>query len=604
MLCRKQTITYPMKKVLLSLATFVALSAAAQTNLNLIGTYNTGVFDEGAAEIVAYDAENQQVFFTNADAASIGMLDISNPASPSLIKNIDITAYGSNANSVAVYNDIVAVAVESTTVDGNGKVVFFDLDGNYVNDVEVGVLPDMVTIASDGSVAMTANEGEPSDDYTIDPEGSISIIDLTPGVANLTPNNVTTLGFGDFELADLDNSTRVFGNNGQATVVQDMEPEYITIAPDNQTAYVAMQENNAIAVVDLTTNTITDIFGLGFKDHSEAGNGFDPSNRANEIAIAPQPTLGMPLPDAIKSFAIAGVDYIVTANEGDSRDYAAFSEEERVADLVLDATAFPNRDIIQNDTLLGRLKITTTLGDTDNDGEYEELYSYGTRSFSIYNAQGNLVYDSGDDFEQTIAAEFPENFNSNNDDNDSYKSRSDDKGPEPEAIEVATIGLRTFAFIGMERMGGIFVYDITNPVIPVNLGYFLNRNFDAAANTPEAGDLGVEDIKFIPAAQSPSGSDIIITANEVSGTVSMFEVDIPTGIDENTGATDFQLYPNPTNGRVVYTSAAGNYQITDMQGRVVKSYSNTRTLNLTGVANGTYIVKGSKGVSQKLVVQH
>ncbi|MGB0166599.1 MAG: choice-of-anchor I family protein [Luteibaculum sp.] len=592
-----------MKKLLLACSLLIAVGTFAQSNISLIGTYKTMVFDEGAAEIVAYDSINQQVFFTNADAASIGILDVSDPSNPSFIKNIEITTYGSNANSVAVSGNVVVAAVESTDGLANGKAVFFDLDGNYITDVEVGNLPDMVTISSDGNIVMTANEGEPSDDYLNDPIGSISIIDISGGVASLTQANVTTLDFSGFTPQMLDASTRVFGNDGAATVAQDMEPEYITISPDNSTAFVGLQENNAVAIVDLNSKTITDIVGLGFKNHALPGNGFDASNRAEQIAIIPRQVFGMPLPDAIKSFEIAGQTYFATANEGDSRDYDAFSEEERVADLVLDLVAFPNRNLIQNDTVLGRLNITTTLGDTDNDGEYEELYAYGTRSFSIYDATGNLVYDSGDDFEQTIAADFPEQFNSTNDDNDSYKNRSDDKGPEPEAIEIATIGGATYAFIGMERMGGIFVYDISNPIAPINLGYFLNRNFSVPADDSNAGDLGVEDIKFVPAAVSPTGFDMLITANEISGTVSFFSVDVPTSVKElNNEKNSFKLFPNPNNGSVVRTNIAGDYRIVDLQGREVLSVKNSTSLNLDTLTPGTYLVSNASGTTQKLFI--
>ncbi|MEL7120801.1 MAG: 5'-nucleotidase C-terminal domain-containing protein, partial [Bacteroidota bacterium] len=226
---------------------------------------------------------------------------------------------------------------------------------------------------------------------------------------------------------------------------------------------------------------------------------------------------------------------VVSANEGDSRDYDGFSEEERVGGITLDPTAFPNAAELQQDSVLGRLNITTTLGDTDGDGDFDELYSYGARSFSIWAADGSLIFDSGNHMETKIAELDPDNFNSNNDDNDSRKARSDDKGPEPEAVEIVKLGDDVFALIGLERMSGIMVYDITDPTAPTFVNYVNNRDFGFDADTPEAGDLGVEDLKYISAEDSPVGIPLVLSANEVSGTVTIFAVnEVPMIADEFT----------------------------------------------------------------------
>ncbi len=273
--------------------------------------------------------------------------------------------------------------------------------------------------------------------------------------------------------------------------------------------------------------------GAGVSDNSTLGiiqfcddNGFDASNRSDAIEIQNWPTLGIYNPDAIRSFSVGGRDYVITANEGDSRDYDGYSEEERVADLVLDPIAFPNAAEIQADELLGRLKTTTANGDLDGDGDFDQIYSYGGRSFSIFDKYGNLVYDSGNEFERIIAEIDPANFNSTNDENDSGKNRSDDKGPEPEAIEVVVKGDTIYALIGLERQGGIFVYNITDPANPYYVNYVNNRDFSVEdATTPEVGDLGIEDIVYISADDSPTGSPLVVTANEVSGTVTLFGVE-------------------------------------------------------------------------------
>jgi 2',3'-cyclic-nucleotide 2'-phosphodiesterase (5'-nucleotidase family) len=492
-----------------------------QLGLSLVGTYATGVFDEGAAEIAAHDPATQRVFFVNADSKTVDVLDIANPANPTFLFSIDLTPYGDQANSVAVNDGVVAAAVEDTVKQNPGKVVFFDTDGNYINDVMVGALPDMLTYTPDGMKVLVANEGEPNDDYDVDPEGSISVVDISNGIASAT---VTTIGFGSLTEADVE-GVRIFGPG--ASIAQDLEPEYITVSDDSQTAYAVCQENNALIIIDLATNGITDVVALGTKDYSLPGNGIDASNDSDGIQIENWPVKSFYMPDAIASYSVGGSTYILTANEGDSRDYDGFSEEDRVKDLTLDSIAFPNYAELQMDENLGRLNITLANGDTDNDGEYEEIFGYGARSFSIWDENGNLVWDSGDDFEQITADYLAPYFNSNNDDNDSFKSRSDDKGPEPEAITVAEINGTPYAFIGLERVGGVMIYDITDPTAPKFENYINNRNFSVDAQDPAAGDLGPEDIKFIEAADSPTGEALVMVANEVSGTISFFSVSTP-----------------------------------------------------------------------------
>lgn len=504
--------------------------------LEYLTSISLGTFDEGAAEIVDYDPLTKRLFVTNAEFSTFDVLDFSNPISPSLIQQVDITPYGGGINSLAVKNGYIAAAIENNDPQLNGKVVFFETSGscNYVVDVEAGAMPDMVTFSPDGNKVVCANEGEPNDDYTVDPLGSVSIIDVSGGIPALSQANVTTLDFSGITSGMLDESVRIFGNNGMATIAQDIEPEYVAISYDSQTAVVTLQENNAVAIIDLTTNTIVEVKGLGFKNHMLNGNTMDASDKADNIEFRNWPVYGMFLPDAIKSYSVGGSTYYVTANEGDSRDYNGYSEEARVKDLTLDPVVFPNASYLQDNDNIGRLKTTYANGDIDNDGEWEEIYAFGTRSFSIWDANGNLVFDSGDDFEKITASAFPKYFNSNNDDNDSFKSRSDDKGPEPEAIEVAEINGRYFAFIGLERMSGIMVYDITNPAFPEFVEYLNNRNFTVPADAPEAGDLAPEDVVFIPLSESPAAYPIVVTSNEVSGTIGVYKVNTANSVQPTT----------------------------------------------------------------------
>lgn len=933
----------------------IAAGQAQDTGFNVLRSVNLGSFDEGAAEIAAYEASSQRLFVINGENNTVDVLDISNPNRPQLINSIDLSAFGDAPNSVDARNGLVAVAVEAEDVDGIGNVVFLNPDGEVITSVEAGVLPDALIFTADASKVLVANEGEPADDGSVDPEGSVTIITVgNPDGTGFSAQQVNFQAFNGRE-ADLRNrGVRIFGSN---TVAQDVEPEFIAVSEDGSRAFVALQENNAFAILDVENAVILDILALGFKDHSKGlatlgalaefnetpwdaargilfgglsglffegegegtyqflavpdrgpngnptavtsiadgsastirpflipdyqavvyrfdydintesvavtdtvplfrqdgttpitglpnipgvdeipaepiadangadfvdgeGNffralpydafgadlegivvnpgdntfwmcdeyrpaiyhfgqdgvlidrfvpegtaalggevagtfgeetlptdyssrrpnrgfealaldtdegilyafiqtplqnpdratsnasrvirilginpangepvaeyvyllerpfdtnvdkigdavydpttqrfyvicrdsgleptskkfifeidlrfatnllapgapslmagktleqhtpddleaqgivpvfklkvtnlptlgylpsdkpeglallpngslavlndndfglepgaeatalgiinfdkpaGIDASDRDDAINIANWPVLGMYQPDGIASFTGPdGATYFISANEGDGRDYDFFSEEERADDLDLDATAFPNASDLQEDEQIGRLTITTENGDLDGDGDYERIFAYGGRSFSIWDAVGNLVYDSGDELEQITAQIDPENFNSTNDET-AFDNRSDNKGPEPEGVVVGEINGILYAFIGLERIGGFIVYDITNPAAPVFADYVNNRNFDLDPETAAAGDLAPEGLVFIPANESPNGQEIFITSNEVSSTVTLYGVqDLP--IIESLDIID------PTDGSVI-----------------------------------------------------
>lgn len=507
-----------------------------QVRLNFVGTYATGVFGQGAAEIVAHDPITQRLFVVNGANTSIDVLGLSNQGVPSYLFSINIDPFGGQANSVDVCNGIVAAAVQADVKTNKGTVEFFDAFGNHLKTVAAGSLPDMLTFTSDCRRVLAANEGEPNSygrPDSVDPEGSVTIIDLQNGLERA---NAVQVDFREFNGTTLGPGVRIFGPG--ATVAQDLEPEYIAVAPDGKTARVTLQENNAVAVLDLETLKITEIIGLDFKDHNLPRNKLDASDRdvpgsSNNgiINIRNWPVFGMYLPDAIASYTAGGKTYYVTANEGDARDWPGFAEEVRIGALTLDPAAFAARgyaDVstgalgLRNNDNLGRLNATSTLGNTDADPDFEALYAFGTRSFTIWNQDGKFVYDSGDDFEQFTAQIFPSFFNVSNDDN-AFDSRSDNKGPEPEAIEIAEAYGRTYAFIGLERIGGVMVYDITDPLNVSFVQYVNNRNFSAPVNSAAALDLGPEGLRFIPANQSPTGVPLLAVANEVSGTTTVYE---------------------------------------------------------------------------------
>ncbi|MCA9286738.1 MAG: choice-of-anchor I family protein, partial [Phycisphaerales bacterium] len=904
--------------------------ADAPIALELIGRHETGVFDEGASEIVAYDAGSQRLFVINAFAATVDVLDLADPSRPTLIFTIDVSPYGAVANSVAAQGGLIAVAVQADPKTDPGSVAFFDCDGTFLKSVAVGAQPDMIAFTPDGTKVLTANEAEPNDDYTVDPEGSVSIVDVSDGIDNVGPQSVFTADFGAFNGADLGPYVRIFGPN--ATAAQDIEPEYIAVSPDSSTAWVTLQENNAVAVVDLASATVTQIVGLPWIDHvgrdasletyeftnlpllgttaagqdiqlggfsglffdgvdaqtgryrflthpdrgpnaepvdvdndgilerpfplpdfqlevdsfefdpatgeltitnrlgltradgtpitgrpnlqgqsqglahtdeepidlfgnpldndpfggdiegivrtpdgtlwlcdeyrpalyhfdadgvlierfvpegsngfgvevgTEAfpavwaqrrsnrgfeaiayqegtiyafiqspldnpdlpndnssktslnnrilafdiatsstvgeylyriegggsdkvgdavslrpgeflvierdsafgptakkkifhidlrhatnlldldqaivgpggtlegmsaeqladagivpvskevyvdlaaigfssvdkaeglallhggllavvndndfqlegtfdpdtglltpnpspqpalfglitlgGNGIDASDQDSSINIRSWPVLGMRQPDAIASFQAGGETYLITANEGDARDYDGFAEEERVKDLDLDPVYFPMAAQLKANANLGRLTVTTATGDENGDGLFESLHPFGGRSVTIWTTDGSIVWDSKELFEQTTAAAFPANFNASND-NNAFDNRSDNKGPEPEGVAVGTIGDRTYAFVGLERIGGIVTLDITDPAAPVFVQYINPRDFGADPESGGAGDLGPEGIVFIPASDSPSKDPLLVVGNEVSGSTAVYRI--------------------------------------------------------------------------------
>lgn len=593
----------------LSLTAAAALAACGggedTIELEFLGRYSTGQFGVSAAEIPAFDADSKRVFVVNALSGRVDVLDLSQPAEPTKIGEISAEGVlaGAIVNSVAVHKGLVALAIEAPVKTDPGRVALYRAkDLTLISSVTVGALPDMLTFTPNGKQLLVANEGEPSDDYQTDPEGSISIIDVT----RPTSPGVRTAGFSAFngQAALLRaKGVRLYGPN--ASVAQDIEPEYIAVDDDGKTAWATLQENNALARIDIARATITDVVPLGFKDHGQTGNALDASDEEDQaINIRARPgVLGMYLPDAIAAYKTKGRDYLVTANEGDARawgedndDYWAgdpskgFVEEFRVKHLInrngwagragddlppqlnaLAAGGLLNPDTFaycgavagnpgscRADDQLGRLNISWTMGyRTHPDGSpmmfnvsglpdvsgdrlmYDKLYSYGARSISIWDDKGKLVWDSGAEFERFLAsgdcklgtqrnipcADF---FNSGHDEGNAKDSRSDAKGPEPEGIALGRIEDRTIAFIGLERMGGVLVYDITDPKAPRRLDY-LNTRDEWLSDPPDlatAGDLGPEGLSFIPANQSPNGKPLLVVGNEVSGTTSVYQVKI------------------------------------------------------------------------------
>lgn len=469
----------------------------------------------GGSEVVSVDAG--RAYVTNG---AQNRIDVFDATTGDKLFEFDLSQVEGfdGVQSVAAKNGFVAAAISVTPAEANGVVAIFDLDGALLNTVEVGNLPDMVTFTPDGTRILVANEGEPLDET--DPLGSVSIIDLSGGAASATAVTLDFTAFDGQEDALREAGVLIQPGNSAS---QDLEPEYITVLPDGVTAWVSLQEANAYAVIDLTTNSVTDIRSFGLVDRSLPGNEIDASNRDDAINLQNYDNLfGMRQPDSITSIEIGGETYIFTANEGDARD----ATEARIGSLDLDPTAFPNADILQLNENLGRLNVRTDLGDIDGDGDYDQLFHYGSRSFTIYNAAGEIVYDSGALFSQLIAEIRPELFNQ---DEGEFDNRSDDKGVEPEAIAVGVVEGKPYVFIGLERDSGIMVFDISDPANPV---------FDSYIDSEANGNISPETIAFIPAEQSATGFAQIAIAHEGDGNTVIYNLD-NLGVDNSaTGRSD------------------------------------------------------------------
>ncbi|SHF14460.1 choice-of-anchor I family protein [Chryseobacterium takakiae] len=575
-----------------------------QIALNYIGSFDPSGNNNSSTEIVVHDPATQRLFTISSITDVFDIINFSNPTAPTVINTINMAPYG-GITSIAVKNGIIAAASPNTNPQQNGSVVFFDINGNFLKQVTVGALPDMVAFSPDGTKVMTANEGEPNDAYTVDPEGTISIIDISGGIANLTQSNVTTLNFNTFDsqvnALTATGLRKVRTNN---TLSQDLEPEYITISTDSQKAWVTLQENNAVAEVNLATKTITGIWGLGKKDMSIPGNGFDASDNNNEILIANWPVKAYYTPDAVQNYKVGSTHFIVTANEGDEKDLSGFSERTTVGanNYTPDPTLFPQAAILKASYNLGRFRVSNATGNTDGDADFEEIAALGARSFSIFNADTRqIVYDSGDQFERYIAANHPLIFNADNESN-TAKNRSRAKGPEPEGVALGTINGQTYAFITLERTGGVMVYNITNPNNPTFTDYKHSRMTSAYG-----GDNGPEGLIYVAPENTTTGKGYVIVANEISGTLSMYEVsgagNLATG-EAKTEKVTFNVFPNPvTKGDTLYFNRMQNYELYDMSGKLLGKEKNALTIDTSRLSTGVYLVKTSEGHTKRVIVK-
>ncbi|MGN1104951.1 MAG: choice-of-anchor I family protein [Candidatus Coproplasma sp.] len=493
--------------------------------LNKVAQFNTGFSsaDGGVAEIVKYNKDNGKVYLVNGKMQTLDIISLGvyaenadelqtdfNEATDRIDFSKMVAEHSADfeagfavgdITSVAVNNElkVVAVALQGAEYYSNGAVVLIDYDGNYVKAYACGVQPDMITFA--GNLVLTANEGEPRMGYadgTADPKGSVTIIDLSAGVQSGEVTNATFDGF-DSQREALVNAGVLIKKGANPSA--DFEPEYITVSGNY--AYVSLQEANAIATLDLQTRQFIKVDALGFKDHSKEENALDLLDDG-KIEITTQNVYGVYMPDGIDAFELDGVTYIATANEGDAREWGDYSGITKMT--------------------IGSTKVEI-LDNNEWDGlDADKAYVLGGRSFSVFRADDmSLVYDSGDAIERAVAnSEYADYFNCSND-KTTLDGRSKKKGPEPETVLVRYIDGRPYAFVGLERVSGVMTFDLTN----IKYGEATFKDYTSTRDYTQAmaGDVAPEGMDYIEASEKTGGKNVLVVANENSGTVAFYAVE-------------------------------------------------------------------------------
>ena len=470
----------------------------------LLGTLNltpTGTSGEQLqTEISATVTIGGKLFvFSSGGGPTLQVTEEVTDATTAPLALLDRVSYGGGyvSTSVASYGSLLAVALSPADYDtsgGKGLVRFYRVGVNgtltQIADVSVGYLPDGIAFNETGTKLVIANEGQPAADYTLDRPGSIGIIDIT-GRAGRERFSYTDLGFARITLPE---GVRISGPDG-TTQANDIEPEYVSIL--GKYAYVTLQENNAVAKVNLATNKIVKIFSLGTVDYSaqlvdlsDKDGGFKP--------LLGQAYEGLRMADGIAAYSVKGKDYFITANEGDGREYGAYTDEAR-------GSGNANRVKRLTDDANVGTDLTTT---------------FGSRSISIFDADtGALLWDSGNTL-QTIA------FAAGVYDD----GRSDDKGVEPEGVVVAKVDGRSYAIVSLERgtSSMLSVFDVTDPTA----GQFVTSTVIPGSNSPEG-------LQVVDAKQSPTGRAQLVVSNELSNTLNVFDLEALIAAPPVAGAGTF-----------------------------------------------------------------
>jgi hypothetical protein len=513
------------------IASFLLLTITNQAfaKISLLSRYHAA-----GAEIFQYDAASQRIYATaSGKVRGLELIDLSQVTAPTQIKLVNfrqtfLEVDLDSVSSVAIDpTDRGLGAVALIPEDSNlhlGKVGFFDMKtGKILGDIKVGYHPDSLAFSPDGRFIYVANEGEFVADGPQAP-GSISVIDLSEfsDFEQIDSLRAENFDFSPQNLGESVNLSGVRSNQPGAAPKIFLEPEYVIGVGDK--AYVSMQESNAIGVFDPQSKQWIAVHDLLTRTHD-----IDPSDKDDKAELFRTVAEGrlhhIPMPDMIAAYDNEVTTYLLTANEGDARPDGR--DNRRVRQLGKKGYPPLNRDYKHalsdlygphtfKNANLGRLEVSIVDG-LNAQGEIVQLHTFGSRSFSILDAEsGEIVYDSGSEFEAISARFGGKNYNANQESGD-FDSRSDAKGPEPEAVTVGTINGRAYAFIAMERSGFVFIYDITDPKAAHCVSMI-----DTLGS--KGLDVGPEYLQFIPAQESPNGQDILLIGFEASQTISAYSV--------------------------------------------------------------------------------
>lgn len=497
------------------------------TGLELIGTLALG-----GAEVVAFDARTRRVAVTVDDGLALVGLD--EAGRPALVRVVDVAgALGWRAGGHTSLSHVsidpkgrgvaaVAVVPARRGVMA-GRIAFVMIEGGEViGSVEVGFNPDAVAFAPDGSRVVVANEGEPEVDHRggiIDPPGSVSVIDLN-GVRNAL--QFSGVGAEDvrsvyFQGAAMEAVVRGGGDGAAGVRVHprnrwspslDFEPESVVI--DGGRAYVTLQENNAIVVIDLDAGVVLRVESLGvYEQRVDAVND-------GRISITDR-VFGMPMPDQIARFAAGGKAYLVTANEGDSRGSAAMDAlETGIGDTVRVSALLSAGLLAAEYEGIAGLRVCAHSGVTGAAGVLDRPVMLGTRSLSVWDGETlERIGDTGSAFEEWVGAHWPEWFNRSFGETSAVDARSEQRGPEPEGVTIGVIGDAVYAFVSLERPGAVAIVDVTSPreprVVAMEMG-------------AAVGLEGPEGMAFVPARVSPTNEPLLLVAYEATGHLAVYRV--------------------------------------------------------------------------------
>ena len=523
------------------------------------------------AEISASVSIGKRLYtITSGGSSLVSLSDWTDPSNPRLMQQLDLIGFFTT--SVATFDNLIAIAATPANYDASGiptpesQIRFYSINAagtlKELAVVNTGFLTDSIRFSDDGRQLFVANEGQPNADYSVDPIGSVSIIkikgkgrDLRFSEAEVTfpelnSNGVEMLGDG-IRFSGKTGVTLSFG--------QDAEPEYLAATDDY--LFVTLQENNAVARINLDTNTVEAYIGLGWVDYSKVSvdlddrdGGFNP--------IPGQGVIGLRMADGIAAWEQGDDVYFITANEGDAREYIGYLDERRDSSLGYADVPSRLKLIVNGNDPNEALVLSDNLTDNDpsNDFTFESgsrtgtPVSFGSRSLSLFDGiTGELLWDSwmtddigGNSYNTSLQniAQFAGIYDD---------GRSDDKGVEPESVAVLKYGGRRYVVGALERttagdktgttpdpvtQGGLLViYDVTD----VNNVDFVT--YQQVSRYPE----GLEVIK---ASQSPT-SRVLLGVSAESDSNSVEYLDFGSILNNGNGAAYLaSSYANP----ITYTT--------------------------------------------------